>query len=56
VAVLFSPCCGNAPRYQQVLVRSRDLRTWSGPAVPDMPAGPMNTSSPGYVRTGNGAI
>ena len=27
VAVLFSPCCGNAPRYQQVLARSRDLKT-----------------------------
>lgn len=54
VASLFSPCCGNAPRYQQMLVRSRDLRTWSGPALPDVPAGPMNTSRPGWTRTGNG--
>jgi hypothetical protein len=29
VASLFSPCCGNVPRYQQVLVRSRDLKTWA---------------------------
>ena len=38
VAVLFSPCCGNAPRYQQVLACSRDLKTWSGPALPERPA------------------
>ena len=55
VAVLFSPCCGNAPRYQQVLVRSRDLQTWSGPALPDLPNGPMNaTIANGPLRTGNG--
>jgi hypothetical protein len=55
VAVLFSPCCGNAPRYQQVLVRSRDLQTWSGPALPDLPNGPMNTTvANGPERTGNG--
>ena len=54
VVSLFSPCCGNAPRYQQVLVRSRDLQTWSGPALPDVPAGPMNTSAPHWTRTGNG--
>ena len=54
VVSLFSPCCGNAPRYQQVLVWSRDLQTWSGPALPDVPAGPMNTSAPHWTRTGNG--
>jgi hypothetical protein len=100
VASLFSPCCGNAPRYQQVLVRSRDLKTWATcvhsfanvsqsictacniefchnapylfeltihlfndgwdtlprrPALPDVPAGPMNTTRPGWTRTGNGS-
>eukprot|EP01052_Picozoa_sp_SAG31_P030333 SAG31_NODE_3102_length_4673_cov_2.821382_3_plen_211_part_00 len=54
VAVLFSPCCGNAPGYQQVLVRSRDLRSWSGPALPDTPMAALNTSRPGFERAGNG--
>ena len=37
-----------------MLVRSRDLQTWSGPALPDVSGGSVNTSSPGYVRTGDG--
>eukprot|EP01052_Picozoa_sp_SAG31_P042123 SAG31_NODE_6589_length_1961_cov_1.373255_2_plen_329_part_00 len=54
VATLFSPAYGNVPRYQQMLVRSRDLQTWSGPALPNESGGSVNTSRPGYVRTGNG--
>ena len=46
LAVLFSPCCGNAPRYQQILVRSRDLQSWAGPALPALPMGALNTSQP----------
>ena len=54
LAVLFSPCCGNAPRYQQILVRSRDLQSWAGPALPALPMGALNTSQPGFDRTANG--
>jgi hypothetical protein len=37
-----------------MLVRSRDLQTWSGPTLPDASGGSVNTSRPGYVRSGNG--
>ena len=54
VAVAFSPCCGNAPNFSEMLVRSRDLKNWSGPALPAVPAGSLNTSLPGFERAGNG--
>jgi hypothetical protein len=54
LAVLFSPCCGNAPIFQYMLVRSRDLKNWLGPALPAVPQTNLNTSLPGFTRTGNG--
>ena len=54
LAVLFSPCCGNAPIFQYMMVRSRDLNNWSGPALPAVPQTNLNTTLPGFSRTGNG--
>eukprot|EP01045_Picozoa_sp_COSAG04_P019502 COSAG04_NODE_1899_length_5275_cov_29.229907_6_plen_219_part_00 len=54
LAACFSPCCGNAPIYQYMMVRSRNLKDWSGPALPALPQTNLNTTLPGFSRNGNG--
>merc|ERR1712151_11849 len=51
VASLFSPGCSDNAVYQQILVRSRDLKTWYTPLLPEKACGPLNAS---LDRFGNG--